>query len=150
MSLPEKAVDRVFERLVATYGRAFMLQFDGVPDADVKAVLAHELAWFAGSRDLMLHITWALDNLPELPPNVIKFRNLCRQAPARPVKLLEAPRADPERVAAAMAQLAPARAAMPVVDHKAWAKRIVARHAAGERINVAPLRMARQALGLEA
>ena len=149
MSLPAKAVDRVFERLVATYGRAFMSQFDGVPDADVKAVWAHELAGFAASRELMLHITWALNNLPESPPNVIKFRNLCRQAPAAPVKLLDAPLADPERVAAAMAQLAPARMAPPVVDHKAWAKRIVARQQAGDRINVLPMRMARHALGLE-
>ncbi len=27
-------------------------------------------------------VAWALENLPERCPNVIEFRNLCRQAPA--------------------------------------------------------------------
>lgn len=155
MSLPTKAVDRIFERLTATYGRAFIAQWDGVPEQDVKTVWGHELAGFGESRELMGHIAWALENLPEAAPNAIKFRNLCRQSPAAPLPRLDAPKADPERVAAEMSKLAPVRAVLAggaggVADPKAWARRIVARHGAGERINYLPLRMARQALGLEA
>lgn len=150
MSLPTKAVDRIFERLTATYGRAFIAQWEGVPEHDVKTVWGHELAGFGESRELLGHIAWALENLPDTPPNAIKFRNLCRQSPALPVPRLNAPKADPERVAAAMAQLAPARVAVAAVDHKAWAKRIIARAAAGDKVNYLPLRMARQALGMEA
>lgn len=35
-------------------------------------------------------------------------------------------------------------------DPKGWAHRIIARHKAGEKINRTALKMARQALGLEA
>lgn len=154
MSLPTKAVDRIFERLTATYGRAFIAQWEGVPEVDVKTVWGHELSGFGASRELMGHIAWALENLPEAAPNAIKFRNLCKQAPAAPTQLLDAPKADPERVAAEMAKLAPVRAVLDAgggaVDHRGWAKRIVARSAAGDKVNCLPLRMARQALGMEA
>jgi hypothetical protein len=67
------------------------------------------------------------------------------------VPRLPEPKADPERVAAELAKLAPivatVRAAAPV-DHKAWAKRIVARHNEGDRINPTSLRFANEALGL--
>ena len=78
MSLQIKAVDRIFHRLAATYGADFMRKYEGVDEADMKTVWAHELGGFAG--DLMA-IAWALENLPERCPNVIEFRAICRKSP---------------------------------------------------------------------
>ena len=78
MSLPIKAVDRIFLRLLATYGTEFSGRYAGVQDGDLKSMWAHELAGFASD---LPSIAWALENLPERCPNAIAFRNLCRQAP---------------------------------------------------------------------
>ena len=146
MSLPTKAIDRLFERLAATYGAGWTRQWADVPMADVKAAWAHELSTFSGS----LHrIAWALENLPPKCPNVIEFKHLCRQAPAPEAPRLPEPKADPERVKAELAKLGDVRTQTvqtSTTDHKAWAKRILARHEAGEKINPTSLRFAREAL----
>lgn len=150
MSLPIKAVDRVFLRLLATYGTEFSGRYSGVQDGDLKSMWAHELAGFASD---LPSIAWALENLPERCPNAIAFRNLCRQAPRAEVPQLPEPKADPERLRAELARLQPLReaiAATSPVDHKAWARRIVARAEAGERVNRTSLSMARSALRLGA
>lgn len=102
MHLPSKAVDRLFERLAATYGAAWDKSLGTAPLEDVKNVWSYELSGFA---DKMLMIAWALDNLPEKCPNVIEFKNLARKAPAPPVPRLPEPKADPERVKAELAKL---------------------------------------------
>lgn len=150
MSLPIKAVDRIFLRLLATYGTEFSGRYSGVQDGDLKSMWAHELAGFASD---LPSIAWALENLPERCPNAIAFRNLCRQAPRAEVPQLPEPKADPERLRAELARLQPLREAIVAtspVDHKAWARRIVARAEAGERVNRASLSMARGALRLGA
>ena len=146
MSIPMKAIDRLFERLAATYGAQWTRQWQDVPMADVKTGWAHELAVFANS----LHrIAWALENLPPKCPNAIEFKALCRQAPAPETPRLPEPKADPERVKAELAKLAPVRAAMATTsnDGRDWARRIVSRHQAGDRILPCTLRFAREALG---
>lgn len=101
-----KAVDRLFARLQATYGRSFMAMYDGIDDNAVKSAWAHELAAYENA----LHpLAWALENLPGRPPNVIQFRDLCRQAPAAEVPRLPEPKADPARVAAELAKLTEVR-----------------------------------------
>lgn len=150
MSLPIKAVDRIFLRLLATYGTEFSGRYAGVQDGDLKSMWAHELAGFASD---LPSIAWALENLPERCPNAIAFRNLCRQAPRAEVPQLPEPKADPERLRAELARLQPLReaiAASSPVDHKAWARRIMARAEAGERVNCTSLSMARSALRLGA
>ena len=150
MSLPIKAVDRIFLRLLATYGTEFSGRYSGVQDGDLKSMWAHELAGFASD---LPSIAWALENLPERCPNAIAFRNLCRQAPRAEVPQLPEPKADPERLRAELARLQPLREAIVAtspVDHKAWARRIVARAEAGERVNRTSLSMARSALRLGA
>lgn len=146
MTLPAKAVDRIFARLSATYGAEWDRSLGNAPLDDVKVAWAHELAGFAPR----LHdVAWGLENLPERCPNVISFRNLCRQAPSAVVARVEAPKADPERVRAELAKLAAVRdGAKP--DPRDWARRILARADAGDRISYQPLSMARQALGMEA
>lgn len=148
MSLTTKTIDRLFERLAATYGAAWTRQWADVPIADVKTAWAHELSGFKGRLDA---VAWALENLPERCPNVIEFRNLCRSAPAPEAPRLPEPKADPERLKAELSKLGDLRAkavATSTVDHKAWAKRLIARHEAGEILNMTSLRFAREALGI--
>lgn len=155
MSLSIEATDRLFSRLIATYGNDFLRRWEGQNELAVKACWSHELAGYAGGCDRMLPIKWALENLPEKAPNVIEFRNLCRRAPMPEVPRLEAPKADPVRVQAVLSKLAPLREACASEsrarssDGRDWARKIVKRHESGERVNLYPLRMARQALGLE-
>jgi hypothetical protein len=146
MTLPAKAIDRLFQRMGATYGAAWTRQWADVPINDVKSAWAHELAGFAGRLE---SIAWALENLPEKCPNVIEFKNHCRRAPMPDAPKLPEPKADPERVKAELAKLkimvnTPQQTS--AVDPKAWAKRIIARHDAGDRIKPATLRVALDSL----
>lgn len=146
MTMPMKAVDRLFERLAATYGAQWTRQWQDVPMADVKSAWAHELSTFSGS----LHrLAWALENLPPKCPNVIEFKALCRQAPAPDTPRLPEPKADPERVRTELAKLSEIkdRSLSRTRDGREWARAIVKRHQLCERINPTTLRFAREALG---
>lgn len=146
-----KVIDRLFERLGATYGADWDRSLGNAPLADVKTVWCHELSGFSGQLEAL---AWALENLPERVPNVIEFRALCRKAPTPEAQRLPEPKADPERVKAELAKLAPTMGAMRsshgAVDHKAWAKRIMALHEDGVKLNPTRLRFAREALGIAA
>lgn len=147
--IEQTPIDRIFKRMAATYGAAWDRSIGQAPIADVKTAWAHELSGFLRNRDAMMFIAWALENLPERCPNVIEFRNLCRQAPAPEMPKLPEPKADPERVKAELAKLQPLREATTsptAFDPKGWARNIVARHESGIRINPTTLQMARQAL----
>ncbi len=149
MSLPLPAIDRVFLRLGATYGREFFNLYQGVEINAVKAAWAHELSGYSSS---LKAIAWALENLPEYAPNAIRFRQLCRQEPAAVLPALPEPPADPERVAAELAKLGSicqtrGPDAGPV-DHKAWAKKIMSRIEMGQKVGAYAQRCAREALGL--
>lgn len=147
MTLPIKAIDRLFERLSATYGAAWTRQWLDVPMADVKTAWGHELSGFAGQLE---SVAWALENLPERCPNVIEFRNLCRRAPAPDLPRLPEPKADPERLKRELSKLGEIRAKAVantgLVDHKAWARRIVGRYEFGDKVSPPALRFAREAL----
>jgi hypothetical protein len=149
MSLTNQAIDRLFTRLGATYMAQWDRALGSAPLGDVKTLWAHELSPFANS----LHrIAWALENLPPRCPNVIEFKQLCRQAPAPDVPELPEPKADPERLKQELSKLGDLRAKLATdtrVDHKAWAKRIMVRYRAAERINPTVLRFAREALKSE-
>jgi hypothetical protein len=147
MSVPIEWIDRIFEKLTIVYGRDFMDRWRGLSIADVKTDWAHELAGFERWPEA---IKFALQNMPpDKPPTVLQFREICRKAPAKELPKLPEPKADPDRLNKAIAELSVTKARFKAesnVDHKAWAKRIVARHAAGERINPTSLRFARDAL----
>lgn len=148
MSLPLQAINRLFDRLAATYGASWLRQWDGVDPGPVKSLWAHELA---GYENNLAAIAWALENLPETCPNLIQFRNLCRKAPEVEQKRLEMPKADHARVAAELAKLAPLLAAKPAsfTDSRAWAKSILQRIKAGEVINPTTAQMAKDAVRAE-
>lgn len=149
MSLPAEVIDRLFSCLSAVYGVDWDRQMGAAPLADVKSAWGHELSGFA---DKLGMLAWALDNLPERCPNVIVFKALARRAPVPETARLPEPKADPARVAAELARVAPAvesaRSARVFADHKAWAKRLIARHDAGERLTPTCIKFAREALGL--
>lgn len=146
MSLPAPWVEKIFAKLALAYGRDFLARWEGLEIADVKDDWARELAGFAQHPDA---IAYALAHLPARAPTVMEFRAIARRAPAAPVPRLPAPAADPERVHAELSKLAAVRDGSRH-DPKDWARRILARAEAGERINRMPLLMARQALGLQA
>lgn len=143
--LPEPWVERLFAKLTLAYGRDFLGRWEGVDLADVRSDWAHELAGLHAHPEA---IAYALSNLPPKAPTVMEFLAVARRAPPPPMPRLPAPVADPERVQAELARMGSARGPVSV-DRLAWARRIVQRDKAGERINYLPLRMARQALGLE-
>lgn len=130
----QRAIDRLFERLSAVYGPAWERSLGATPVLEAKALWAHQLQAFA---DRLEAIVWALDELPESPPNVIQFRNLCRSAPAAAAPRPPEPKADPARVAAELAKLGQLRAkpaGAVVHSMKAWAYELQARDQAGDTI----------------
>lgn len=146
MSLQPKVIDRIFQRCAASYGAAWDRSLGTAPLNDVKSAWGHELAGFADRLGL---IAWALENLPEDPPNAIRFRNLCRQAPVLDAPpRLERVIASPERVAAELAKLQPTlKAPAPRRSNVAWAHAILAEYERTGRMNPTKLTMARAAVG---
>lgn len=148
MSLPTPAVDRLFDRLMATYGQQWVRLWEGVDPMAVKTLWAYELASFDGRLDC---IAWALENLPARCPNAIEFKLLCRQAPAKPEKLLPELKADPERMKAELEKLTPMRKSM-TSSHgmKDWAYRLKAHHDAGAKLSPNQIRCYQDAIGVAA
>jgi len=99
--LPTAWVEKIFRKLSARYGKAFMAQYDGVPISDVMADWAEELAGLQNRPDAIAH---AIGSLPERAPNVAAFRQLCVNAP-RVAVALPAPAANPDRMKSEMAKL---------------------------------------------
>lgn len=102
MSIPVSWMDSLFARLIVRYGAVFTRQYEGLDLAAVKADWADVLSGCKGTD-----IGYALKYLPEgMPPNAMQFRAICRRAPDANPPRLEAPKADPARVAAIVAKLA--------------------------------------------
>lgn len=141
MSLPLPVIDRLFARLNATYGRDFMGRYEGQDAGAVKTSWSHELD--AYSQNLQ-PLAWALENLPERPPNVIEFKNICLRAPNAPTARLEAPRCDPKIAAMVSDGLRKTMALQPVLGRLDWAKRIL-ENPKGRTHTV--IQMAKNALG---
>ena len=161
--LPPEWTERIFAKLTLTYGRDFFARYEGQEAADVIEDWAHGMDGFyprGGSA-----IAWALDNLPERPPNVREFRALARQGPfTTPDEPMLTQQPSATELAQAQRKAADARALIEVAvaqcnrpahdpvrhDARAWARALVSRRQAGEPIGSEALRMARRALGLAA
>lgn len=147
MSLSVELIDWLFGRLQLAYGRDFLSQYDGLEPQAVRASWAYELAAF----DRCQHVLdWALEHLPDKPPSVLVFRSLCRAAPPAKVPRLPAPAANPDRVKVELERLAPLRVRneAPPGRQLDWARRVLARHEAGECLSFYTVRTAKQALGV--
>jgi len=148
MSLPMPAVERLFQRLALTYGSQFARMWDGTSSAEVKTTWAHELALFANNLPA---IGWALENLPERCPNLIQFKNLCKQAPRPETPKLDYAKADAQVVDKEIAKIASEAFQTPKnerghVDHKLWAKKLAQRHSDGEVLSHIQIKMYKAAL----
>lgn len=99
--LPQHWVEKLFRKLSARYGRAFLGQYDGVALEDVMADWAEELGGFSARPEALAH---AIAHLPERAPNVAQFRALCVGAPSAEPALPPVP-ADPARVQAELAKI---------------------------------------------
>lgn len=146
MSLSVESIEWLFGRLTLAYGRDFLARYEGQDAQAVKGSWAHELAAFAPC----LHVLdWALEHLPVKPPSVLEFRALCRAAPATvDVPRLAAP--DAKKAEAELVRLAALanQIRSPKADRLDWARRLLERHAAGEKLGLFAMKSARQALGM--
>ena len=134
MVLPTKAVERLFEKLQLTYGTEFTNKWGELNSMDLMTNWAFELAQFA---DNLNAIGWALQNLPDRCPNLIEFKNLCKQAP-RPVTVaLDAPKAPVEVIDREISKMLAGLVKKPTDagDHKRWARRLKERHKKGEHLS---------------
>lgn len=149
MSLPIAWVDRIFERLTVRYGDRFLNRWKGVDMDAVRFDWSNTLTGFEGWPEA---IAFAFDHIDdEKPPTASMFRSLALKAPKPERLALPEPAADPERVAAELAKLAPlcrGRAEALPVDPKAWADVILKLDADGIKVNPYRLRCARFARGV--
>lgn len=146
-----EAIERIFRRMGATYGAQWERSLGATPIADHKTAWAHDLAPFMRDRESMAAIAYALENLPEFPPNLRQFVALCWQKPATAESpALPPPKPDPARVAAELAKLAPMREARQTTnsaeERGAWVRRILARKEAGAKVSPTVVAMAREGL----
>lgn len=109
-SLPDGWVERLWHAMRANYGASFDRQWETPAGSDpaehvrtLKAYWAQELGGYLHKPDALRH---GLDNLPSFPPSLVEFKAICNRAPIAMQPALPAPKADPERVAAALARLA--------------------------------------------
>lgn len=144
MSLPEPWVERIFARLLATYGRDFTARWEGINMDVVRADWAHVLR---GYENYPSKLIYALENLPTKPLNSVEFRILAERGPDEPVRRIEPPRGPrtPEQEAArayaiaslkALAREKREEAQRGVSEHpREWAHRVLERVHHGERVS---------------
>jgi hypothetical protein len=101
--MPIPWVEKIFQKLILTYGRDFTGRWEGVPMEEVKADWAHELDGYQNNPSA---IKYALQNLPAKPPTVYEFRAICQRGPLESVPALEKPSATytPEVAKKALAE----------------------------------------------
>jgi hypothetical protein len=144
MSLPTAWVDKIFTKLSLIYGRDFIGRWEGIELADVKTDWSHELSGFENWPEA---IAWALKNMPAgKPPTVLEFRAMCYRAPKPERPQLPEPTVDPAIVAREFEKMKPMQRPVGGYDHKAWARKLIARHDAGDNIRLYSLKLARAAL----
>ena len=140
-------IEAIFAKLLVRYGASWLRQWDGVDMSLVKADWADELVGFASNLE---PLRYALRNLPDRCPNVGEFRALANRCPPPELPRLAAPAASDAVVSEQVAkQLELKQALAPHQDMKAWARVIMARDAAGEKLRPIQVRFAREALGME-
>lgn len=139
-------IDQLFETLLETYLAAWERSLGGVPVDKVKGVWAAKLHGFKVSD-----IKYALNNLPNNPPSIFQFRDLCRAAPRRAVLELARPlptQDQIEQLGEFSRRMHEALKEMEAADPLEWAYRLQRRHKAGERLKPYLVRSYREALGI--
>ena len=149
-------VRKLFAELQGNYGTRFLDMWrsgqadtngDDVGLQNAMDMWAEKLAGFRERPDAIRRV---LDTLPKHPPTLPEFVELCRQScPKQDHKALPAPNISAEEIAARKAEAEDmARQVLaPKVDHKAWAQKLRARYLSGERLMMAQVSLASDALG---
>lgn len=139
-----EVIDAIFAKLAVRYGAVWLRQWDGLDMNLVKSDWGSELAGFS---DNLEPLRYALRNLPERCPNVVQFRNLANSCPLPDFKQLPSPKADERIVAEQIAKQTGLKQVLsPASDPKAWARRLLARHEAGEKLKPVQLKSVQEAL----
>jgi len=139
-TLPYAWASRIFERLTAIYGREFSGKYEsgqfidtaaGKLDSGIAGALQVWREELGGFHDKPECIAYGLEHLPSKAPNMIEFRDLCRQAPRKELPQItrqfteEEMAANRKKVAGITAQLG--RMVMPAGNeetrlHPHWVK----------------------------
>jgi hypothetical protein len=145
-ALPAAWVDRLFERLFMIYGTDKMQGlWRGQEMADVKACWAVELAGYNGD-ELRAGFAALHRDHPEWPPTLYQFADLCKAAVRQEAyKALPWPKIDPKEVDPRIHALKVAITSQHP-DPLAWSRKILERHAAGDKtVDWLALKMAQDA-----
>ena len=139
MSEPKSLVDMLFDSLASAYAGQWLAKWDGLNMDMVKSIWAKNLEGLK-----VRHIKHGLAHLPtDHPPNAMKFREICLQAPEPFVPMLRdsTRKPDPKRLGEVLAKLKEKPA-----DTRSCAQRHLDRLRAGERLTPAQIDLVRAAL----
>ena len=137
-------------RILSNYGLGLVrAKWEGITPLALKAELARQLGGVSWPA-----IVAGLDAMPgrhpDYPPNVGQLQALCKGCePTKFYAALPAPNLTPAQIAErqAAAEAMVRKVAAPRYDHKAWARKLRARYLAGERLMMAQVALASDALG---
>ena len=142
MSLPVVWIDKIFAKLVVSYGHEFLRRWEGMDMATIKSDWAEELGGYVHHPHALVY---ALNNLPaDKPPTAKSFRAICNAAPAPKLPALTAPVA--EQSAAVGAKVAAVTAAVHPTHPREWAHRLKSREERCDKLTLAQREMWRDAL----
>ena len=140
--LPESWVEKIWSVMRATYGATFDRQWEcpeGVAPArhvaELKMMWARRLGGFLNNP---MAIDYALSVLPEFPPNLVQFAELCRRAPQSMPPQLSYPRADQAVVDRALT-VRPCASRLP----RDWIAELQRRVDGGEKLSITAKAMLR-------
>lgn len=153
--LPAGWVRKLFGELQGNYGTRFLDMWrsgqtdtngDDVGLQNAMALWAEKLAGFRDRPDAIRRV---LDTLPPHPPTLPEFVALIRQSCPKPEhKALPAPDVPPAVIAARQAEAEAIAAKVAAnVPSKAWAHKLRSRYLSGERLMMAQVSLASDALG---
>lgn len=151
-ALPDAWIDKIFAEMSASYGSKFADMWSGTSPDDLRAKWAAKLAGFRDMPGAIREALDALDSKP-FPPTLPEFLAMCREAGHRhsaPVQAISyTPTAEEQaRAAEVIAKAANRLTNIDRRDHTDWAKRLQARHEAGEKLSVQQIGAYREALGI--
>lgn len=91
-----KVIDALWNKMLVVYGAEWERKYSG-PLAEIKGAWADELKGFTVTQ-----LKYALAHLPERPPNLIQFKDLCSKAPTYfdSPQLTYRPKPSPDKLAA--------------------------------------------------
>lgn len=134
------------------YGSKFSDLWRGSDLSTVRRMWAEKLAGFADIPKAIKEALDALDDKP-FPPTLPEFLALCREAGRRHETHKPAieykPTAEEQAKADAIIRAAAESISRPKHDHKAWAKKLKARHEAGEVLSLTQVNAYREALEVQ-